>query len=143
MATIKPKTAAFLRVKDRIPPRMEYVLQAIKKIQPCTYKNVADELGEPAHLITNRISELVKVGMVTTDEFTYPDGRQMSLFRTCTIAEAKAKQKVLFREYSSERVALIKDLAKLDEMSENTKKLLQNRISFCDDKLKFLTRFKV
>lgn len=143
MATITPKTDAFLRVKDEIPARMERVLEVIKKIQPCTYKNVTAVLREPANRITNRISELMSVGMVTADEFTYPDGRKMSLFRTCTIEEVKAKQKVLFREYSLERATLIKDLAKGDEMSENAKKLIKNRISYCDDKLKYLTRFKV
>lgn len=68
MATITPRQEAYLKIKDTITERMNEILSVIEKIQPCTYEDIADELKTRTNLVTNRLNELEKTGLIRVSD---------------------------------------------------------------------------
>ena len=143
MAPTTPKQEAYLKVKDVIPERMRTILNCIREIQPCTYKDVVLELNSASNKVSNRMSELVRVGMIQISGTITKNGTKHTQYRTCTEEEAKEKQKELYREYRTEKDDLTNDLKGLVFGSEKTKNLIRGRISYCYDKLKLLNKYRV
>lgn len=142
MENLAPKTEAYIKMRNKITENMEDVLEAIKKLQPCTYTDVADHLQRPINSITNRISELVKIGLVFTDGSVEVDGNRRSLFVVCDHETAKNLQNKLLEKFIAEKKDLENDLRN-GGLSENTKNLLQVRLVALYAQLRRITRFRI
>lgn len=51
-------------ILDELGRRQREVLEAIKRLQPCTNEDIAAELGRYPHTITPRVLELRQLGLV-------------------------------------------------------------------------------
>lgn len=143
MAPTTPKQEAYLKVKDTIPERMSTVLKCINEIQPCTYKEVVSKLNSASNTVTNRMSELVRVGLIKISGTIFRHGSNHNQYSICSEEEARENQRQLYREYRTEKDDLTNDLKLLVHGSEKGKKHVQRRISYCYDKLKLLNRYRV
>lgn len=142
MENLRPKTEAYLKVREKITDNMVDVLEAIQKLQPCTYTDVSEYLHRPINSITNRISELVKIGLVFTDGSVEVDGYRRSLFMVCDHATAKNLQNKLLEKFIAEKKDLENDLSK-GGLSEHAKNLISVRLVALYTQLRRITRFRV
>lgn len=142
MENLAPKTEAYLKMRNKITENMEDVLEAIKRLQPCTYTDVADHLQRPLNSITNRISELVKIGLIDVRGVREHNGYKRSLFYVCDHSTAKNLQNKLLEKFIAEKKDLENDLRN-GGLSENTKNLLQVRLVAIYAQLRRITRFRI
>ena len=103
MENLQPKTEAYLKMRNKITENMEDVLEAIRTLQPCTYTDVADHLERPLNSITNRISELVKIGLIDVRGVREHNGYRRSLFYVCDHSTAKNLQNKLLEKFVAEK----------------------------------------
>lgn len=136
------KTEAYLKMRNKISDNMEEVLGAIKTLQPCTYTDVSEYLERPINSITNRISELVKIGLIDVGGVQEHNGYNRSLFVVCDHSTAKNLQNKLLQKFISEKKDLEDDLGKFD-LSEKSKNLLKVHLADLYVKLRRITRFRV
>lgn len=142
MATITPRQEAYLKVKGSIAERMNEVLEVIGKIQPCTYEDIADELKTRTNLVTNRMSELEKVGLIKVADRIKQKGNTRSLFIVCTEEEAKQLQEKFLNKYKLEK----KDLETAIHMVQDNptaKDIIRRRVNYCKYKLRLLTKYAI
>ena len=142
MENLAPKTEAYLKVREKITDNMVDVLEAIQKLQPCTYTDVAEYLERPLNSITNRISELVKIGLIDVRGVRQHNGYNRSLFVVCDHSTAKNLQNKLLEKFIAEKKDLENDLRN-GGLSENTKNLLQVRLVAIYAQLRRITRFRI
>ena len=129
-------------MRNKISEKMEEVLSAIQKLQPCTYTDVSDYLGTPINTVTNRISELVKTGIVDVVGSRECNGYRRSLFVVCDHATAKNLQNKLLEKFIAEKNDLENDLTK-SGLTENTKNLISVRLVALYAQLRRITRFRI
>lgn len=142
MENLAPKTEAYLKMRNKITENMEDVLEAIRTLQPCTYTDVADHLERPLNSITNRISELVKIGLIDVRGVREHNGYNRSLFYVCDHSTAKNLQNKLLEKFIAEKKDLENDLSK-GGLSENTKNLISVRLVALYTQLRRITRFRI
>ncbi len=142
MENLAPKTEAYLKMRNKITENMEDVLEAIKRLQPCTYTDVADYLERPINSITNRISELVKVGLVDVRGSRECNGYRRSLFVVSDHATAKNLQNKLLEKFIAEKKDLENDLSK-GGLSDHAKNLISVRLVALYTQLRRIKRFRI
>ena len=142
MAAITPRLEAYLKIKGSIAERMNDVLVVIEKIQPCTYEDIADELKTRTNLVTNRMSELEKVGLIRVTDRVKQKGNTRSLFCVCTEEEAKQLQEEFLIKYKSEKEDLETAFQKVQE-NPAAKDIIKRRVTYCKYKLRLLTKYAI
>ncbi|GEM_PF-1012579 len=142
MENLQPRTEAYLKIRNKISDNMEEVLGAIRTLQPCTYTDVAEYLQRPINSITNRISELVKIGLIDVRGVREHNGYNRSLFVVCDHSTAKNLQNKLLEKFIAEKKDLENDLRN-GGLSENTKNILQVRLVAIYAQLRRITRFRI
>ena len=142
MENLQPRTEAYIKMRNKITENMEDVLEAIRTLQPCTYTDVADHLERPINSITNRISELVKIGLIDVRGVREHNGYSRSLFYVCDKETAKNLQNKLLEKFIKEKKDLESDLSK-GGLSEHAKNLISVRLVALYAQLRRITRFRV
>lgn len=142
MENLQPKTEAYIKMRNKITENMEDVLEAIRTLQPCTYTDVADHLERPLNSITNRISELVKIGLIDVRGVREYNGYNRSLFVVCDKETAKNLQNKLLEKFVAEKNDLENDLRK-GGLSGHAQNLLQVRLVAIYAQLRRITRFRI
>ncbi len=142
MENLAPKTEAYIKMRNKISENMEEVLGAIQTLQPCTYTDVAEYLQRPINSITNRISELVKIGLIDVRGVQEHNGYNRSLFYVCDHSTAKNLQNKLLEKFVAEKKDLENDLSK-GGLSEHAKNLISVRLVALYAQLRRITRFRV
>ena len=142
MENLQPRTEAYIKMRNKITENMEDVLEAIRTLQPCTYTDVADHLERPINSITNRISELVKIGLIDVRGVREHNGYNRSLFVVCDHSTAKNLQNKLLEKFVAEKKDLENDLSK-NGLSEHAKNLISVRLVALYAQLRRITRFRV
>lgn len=142
MENLQPKTEAYLKIRNKISENMEEVLGAIRTLQPCTYTDVAEYLERPINSITNRISELVKIGLIDVRGVREHNGYSRSLFYVCDRETAKNLQNKLLEKFIAEKNDLENDLRN-GNLSENAKNLIKVRLVALYAQLRRIKRFRV
>lgn len=140
---LTPKKQAYELIKPQIPERLIEVLEVIKEIQPCNYKELAKFLKARDNSTTNRLSELEKIGLIEKKgEIKQQGGKSLSLFVVCDEVEAREKQRQLLEKYRTEREAQQKamETPDLPEVSYN---LIKNRITRLTDMIRLINKFRV
>jgi len=142
MTTITPRLEAYLKIKGSIAGRMNEILEVIGKIQPCTYEDIADELKTRTNLVTNRISELEKVGLIHVSDRVKQKGNTRSLFSICTEEEAKQLQEKFLNKYKLEKEDLETAFHKVQD-NPTAKEIIKRRVNYCKYKLRLLTKYAI
>lgn len=128
---------------NELPERMLSVLKQIEQLGVCTYSELASAYGVNTNLVTNRISDLQKVGLIKKIGTRESNGRPQTIFKVCTTDEAKEIQRQLYTEYRTKREDLETDFITLTDKSETTKDLIKARIGYYKNKIDLLLRFAV
>ncbi|MRN02718.1 hypothetical protein D1001_05315 [Riemerella anatipestifer] len=126
-----------------LPERMTTVLKQIEQLGECTYTELANAYNINTNLVTNRISDLQKVGLIRKIGTKECNGRQQTIFKVCSLDEAKKIQKQLYIEYRSKREDLETDFITLANKTETTKDLIRGKIEYYKTKIDLLMRFAV
>jgi predicted ArsR family transcriptional regulator len=142
MAAITPTQEAYLKIKDTITERMNEVLEVIGKIQPCTYEDIADTLKTRTNLVTNRLHELEKTGLIRVSDRIKQKGNTRSLFVVCNEDETKELQEKLFLKYRTEKEDLE---AAFQYVQDNpaAKDIIKRRVVYCKYKLLLLNKYAI
>lgn len=135
---MEAKIKAYQLVKPEILGQMVKVLNAMKEIQPCSYKQVAEFIDKEVNSVSNRMSELESVGLIKK----LKGETRRSLYVVRNEVEARERQRELFQEYSIEKENLEKDII-IPNISETSYNLIKRKINYCNDKLKLLNKFKI
>lgn len=139
---ITPRLEAYRKVRGSIAERMNEVLEVIGKIQPCTYEDIADELKTRTNLVTNRMSELEKVGLIRVTDRIKQKGNTRSLFSVCTEEEAKQLQNEFLNKYRLEKEDLETAFYKVQD-NPTAKDVIKRRVNYCKYKLRLLTKYAI
>ncbi|GAC1499067.1 MAG: hypothetical protein NVS1B10_01390 [Candidatus Saccharimonadales bacterium] len=76
---------AYLVVKKGLSRRQTQVLNAVKRLQPCNYLTLCDDLNLGSHNVYPRIVELVKKDKIKEAYVKIgPTGNQMTYYRVAT-----------------------------------------------------------
>jgi predicted ArsR family transcriptional regulator len=142
MTTITPRLEAYRKVRGSIAERMNEVLEVIGKIQPCTDEDIADELKTRTNLVTNRMSELEKVGLIRVSDRIKQKGNTRSLFSVCTEEEAKQLQEEFLNKYRLEKEDLETAFHKVQD-NPTAKDVIKRRVNYCKYKLRLLTKYAI
>lgn len=138
-----PKIEAFYYVKKDLTERMLSVLKAIEKLQPCTYLEVETYLDRRSNSVTNRITELVSVGLVYVIGKIRIGKHSYTVYHTSSREQAKELQKWFFIKYRSEIDDLEQTYHKLDKDDHTAKKVIKERIKRIKFKQKLLSDYTV
>lgn len=137
-----PRLEAYRKIRGSIAERMNEVLEVIKKIQPCTYEDIADELKTRTNLVTNRMSELERVGLIRVSDRVKQKGNTRSLFSVCTEDEAKQLQEEFLSKYRFEKEDLETAFQKVQD-NPAAKDVIKRRVNYCKYKLRLLTKYAI
>ncbi|GAA5096619.1 hypothetical protein GCM10023210_30600 [Chryseobacterium ginsengisoli] len=142
MATITPRQEAYLKIKDTITERMNEILSVIKRIQPCTYEDIADELKTRTNLVTNRLNELEKTGLIRVSDRIKQKGNTRSLFVVCNEDETKELQEKFFLKYRTEKEELESAFLQIQD-NPAAKDVIKRRVTYCKYKLRLLNKYAI
>lgn len=142
MATITPRQEAYLKIKDTITERMNEILSVIEKIQPCTYEDIADELRTRTNLVTNRLNELEKTGLIRVSDRIKQKGNTRSLFVICNEEETRELQEQFFIKYRTEKEELESAFLQIQD-NPSAKDIIKRRVNYCKYKLRLLTKYAI
>lgn len=143
ITTVNAQKEAYKAIVNELPERMLSVLKLIEKLNGCTYSELARVYGISANLVTNRVSDLQKVGLIKKIGTKEYNGRMQTIFKVCTADEARKIQQDLYIEYRTKREELERDFLTLADKSETTKDLIKSRINYYKTKIDLLMRFVV
>lgn len=141
METRKAQREAFVLISQNLTGRLYRVLDAVKKLQPCTYEEVTQYLKSTTSQSTSRLNDLYHLGLIRVTGMT-DDKPRKSIYRVNTPEEAKATQKELLKRYQSERNNLINGLGLVREHEAITLLTLQ-KVKYFTEKIKLIKRHKV
>lgn len=142
MATITPRQEAYLKIKDTITERMNEILSVIERIQPCTYEDIADELKTRTNLVTNRLNELEKTGLIRVSDRVKQKGNTRSLFVVCSEEETKELQEGFFLKYRTEKEELESAFLQIQD-NPAAKDVIKRRVTYCKYKLRLLNKYAI
>ena len=142
MATITPRQEAYLKIKDTITERMNEILSVIEKIQPCTYEDIADKLKTRTNLVTNRLNELEKTGLIRVSDRIKQKGNTRSLFVVCSEDETRELQEGFFLKYRTEKEELESAFLQIQD-NPSAKDIIKRRVSYCKYKLRLLNKYAI
>ena len=142
MATITPRQEAYLKIKDTITERMNEILSVIEKIQPCTYEDIADELNTRTNLVTNRLNELEKTGLIRVSDRIKQKGNTRSLFIVCSEDETRELQEGFFLKYRTEKEELESAFLQIQD-NPSAKDIIKRRVTYCKYKLRLLNKYAI
>lgn len=137
-----PRLEAYRKIEGSIGERMNEVLEVIRKIQPCTYEDIADELNVKTNLVTNRLNELEKAGLIRVTGRIKQKGNTRSLFCVCTEEEAKKLQEEFQSKYRFEKEDLETAFQKVQD-NPAARDVIKRRVNYCKYKLRLLTKFAI
>lgn len=142
---MEPKSIAYCNICNFIPEKMRTILQVVEKIQPCTYTEVCALTKLPTNQVSNRIGELVRVGLIAmVGEVKAGNGkRKLTVYRTTTNEEAERLQFAFRNNFETMKNQLEADLCKPCKLSADAVNLISSKIAYCENKLKLLERFRV
>ena len=64
METRKAQREAFVLISQNLTERLYRVLDAVKKLQPCTYEEVTQYLKSTTSQSTSRLNDLYHLGLI-------------------------------------------------------------------------------
>lgn len=141
METRKAQREAFVLISQNLTEHLYRALDAVKKLQPCTYEEVTQYLKSTTSQSTSRLNDLYHLGLIRVTGMT-DDKPRKSIYRVNTPEEAKATQKELLKRYRSERNNLINGLGLVREHEAITLLTLQ-KVKYFTKKIKLIKRHKV
>lgn len=141
METRKAQREAFVLISQNLTERLYRVLDAVKKLQPCTYEEVTQYLKSTTSQSTSRLNDLYHLGLIRVIGMT-DDKPRKSIYRVNTLEEAKAMQKELLKRYQSKKNNLINGLGLVKEHEAITLLTLQ-KVKYFTKKIKLIKRYKV
>ena len=141
METRKAQREAFVLISQNLTEHLYRALDAVKKLQPCTYEEVTQYLKSTTSQSTSRLNDLYHLGLIRVTGMTQDKPRK-SIYRVNTPEEAKATQKELLKRYQSERNNLINGLGLVREHEAITLLTLQ-KVKYFTKKIKLIKRHKV
>nr|DAY33576.1 MAG TPA: Putative transcriptional regulator [Caudoviricetes sp.] len=141
METRKAQREAFVLISQNLTEHLYRALDAVKKLQPCTYEEVTQYLKSTTSQSTSRLNDLYHLGLIRVTGMT-DDKPRKSIYRVNTPEEAKATQKELLKRYQSERNNLINGLGLVKEHEAITLLTLQ-KVKYFTEKIKLIKRHKV
>lgn len=140
---VNAQKIGYKAIKKELPERMKSVLDQMAALGDCTYSELANACGVNANLVTNRLSDLQKVGLIKRVGIKEYNGSKQSIFRVCSEVEAKEIQRSLYVEYRTKREDLETDYITLSDKTQTTKELIKTRIEYYKVKIDLLLRFAV
>lgn len=141
METRKAQREAFVLISQNLTGRLYRVLDAVKKLQPCTYEEVTQYLKSTTSQSTSRLNDLYHLGLIRVIGMTQDKPRK-SIYRVNTPEEAKATQNELLKHYRSERNNLINGIGLVKDHEAITLLTLQ-KVKYFTKKIKLIKRYKV
>ena len=141
METRKAQREAFVLISQNLTEHLYRALDAVKKLQPCTYEEVTQYLKSTTSQSTSRLNDLYHLGLIRVTGMT-DDKPRKSIYRVNTPEEAKATQNELLKRYRSERNNLINGLGLVKGHEAITLLTLQ-KVKYFTKKIKLIKRYKV
>ena len=140
--TPSPKITAYQMVLEKLPERLHATLEAIKKIQPCTYQDLTLYLNTRDNATTSKITELERIGLIKKAGEVLKQKRHLTLFCACDEVETRERQTEFIHKYTTEKDQLEGDLNK-GNLSMSGIRILKKKIIYYYEILRLLNKFKV
>ena len=128
---------AFAEIQEKLPDRRREVYKAVAENPNSSFYDIADVLGWNLNQVSNRINELINLGLIEKTGTEIHGRFERDLFSVITDMEKIiAKQRQLYKGFLSAKEDLEADYHKCE--TEQGKELLKNRIEYYKNKINAL-----
>ena len=132
---------AFAEIQVKLPDRRREVYKAIAENPNSSFYDIADVLGWNVNQVSNRINELINLGLIEKTGTEIHGRFERDLFSIITEKERViAKQNQLYSGFVQAKADLEADYRKCE--TEQGKELLKNRIEYYKNKISLLKKMQ-
>ena len=128
---------AFAEIQEKLPDRRREVYKAVAENPNSSFYDIADVLGWNLNQVSNRINELINLGLIEKTGTEIHGKFERDLFSAITDKEKIIeKQRQLYKGFTSVKADLEADYNNCK--TENGRKILKNRIEYYKEKIRNL-----